>query len=178
MRIRTMLTGAVAAGALAGAFAGGISAQAATAGVVVREQCTKITGKISYKPGLVAAGNRSAAAVLRASMNDCAGLTGSGTFTATVKGKARLGAQNFSGTFKISWPASAGLNPSAGKLTVSESHGVTTVYGTTTSGGLPGAPVHFAYRVTASIGTGSYQHPVAAQAFVNTQPLELVQSND
>jgi hypothetical protein len=111
-------------------------------------------------------------------MSSCAGLTGSGSFTATVKGDARLGAQNFSGTFRISWPASAGLNSSAGRLTVTESRGVETVYGTTTAGGLPGAPVHFAYRVTASTGTGSYRHPVAAQAFVNTEPLELVQTNE
>jgi hypothetical protein len=179
---RTMVAAAVLGAAFAGALGGGTAAHAATDGIVVREQCTTVTGQISYKPGLLSTQTRSVAATLSATTSGCSdffdgALAGTGSFTAALKGNARLAAENFSGTFMIDWPATAGLNPSSGTLTVIESAGIESVYGTITSGGLTGSPIHFAYRTATNTGTGTKKHPVTAQTFVNTQALQLTQND-
>jgi len=177
---RTMVAAAIAGTALAGALGGGTAAHAATSGIVVREQCTGVTGQISYQPGLLSTGTRPADAALTATTTGCSdsftgALAGSGSFIASLKGSASRAAGNFSGTFTINWPAA--LNPSNGTLTVTGSGGIESVSGTITSGALTGSPVHFAYRTTTSTGTGTKKHPVTAQAFVSTQPLQVTQNN-
>lgn len=178
---RTIVAAAVVGAAFAGALGGGTAAHAAVNGIVVREQCAGVTGQVSYKPGLLSTGTRPVDAALSATTTGCSdlfggALAGSGSFTAALTGNASLAAENFSGTFTINWPTSAGLNPSNGTLTVTESGGIESVNGTITSGALTGSPVHFAYRTTTNTGTGSKKHPVTAQAFVNTQPLQLTQN--
>jgi hypothetical protein len=180
---RTIVAAAVAGTALAGALGGGTAAHAATDGIVVRQQCTGVTGQISYKPGLLATQTRPVNAALSATTTGCSDLfggaqAGSGSLTAALTGNASLAAENFSGTFTINWPATSGLNPSNGTLTVTESGGTELVNGTITTGAFPGSPVHFAYQTTTNTGTGTKKHPVTAQAFVNTQPLQITQNND
>lgn len=180
---RTVVAAAVVGAAFAGALGGGTAAHAATDGIVVREQCTGVTGQISYQPGLLSTRAQSVNAVLSATTTGCSdlfngALGGSGSFTAALKGNTSLAAENFSGTFTINWPATAGLNPSNGTLTVTESGGIESVSGTVTSGALTGSPIHFAYQTTTNTGAGTKKHPVKAQTFVNTQPLQLTQNND
>ncbi len=179
---RTLVAAAVAGTAFAGALGGGTAAHAATNGIVVREQCTGVTGQISYTPGLLSTKTRPVNAALSATTTGCSdlfagALAGSGSFTAALTGNASLAAENFSGTFTVNWPATAGLNPSNGTLTVTESGGIESVYGTITSGAFTGEPIHFAYHTTTNKGTGTKKHPVTAQAFVNTQSLQLTQND-
>jgi hypothetical protein len=179
---RILVTAAVAGTALAGTVGGITAAHAATNGIIVREQCTGVAGQISYQPGLLSTKAQQVHAVLSATTTGCSDvfngqLAGSGSFTAVLTGKASLAAENFSGTFTINWPASAGLNPSNGTLTVTESNGTELVSGTVTSGALTGFPISLAYVTTANTGTGTTKHPVTAQSFVNTQSLQLTQNN-
>jgi hypothetical protein len=178
---RILIIAAVAGTAVAGALAGGTAAHAATNGIIVREQCTGVTGQISYQPGLLSGKAQQVHAVLSSTTTGCSdafngALGGSGSFTAVLTGKASLAAENFSGTFTINWPASAGLNPSNGTLTVTESNGTEHVSGTVTSGALTGSPISLAYVTTGNTGTGAKKHPVTAQTFVNTQSLQLTQN--
>jgi len=178
---RILVTTAVAGTALAGTLGGITAAHAATNGIIVREQCTGVTGQISYQPGLQSAKTQQVRAVLSSTLTGCSdafngALGGSGSFTAVLTGKASLAAENFSGTFTINWPASAGLNPSNGTLTVTESNGTELVSGTVTSGALTGFPVRVTYLTTGNTGTGTKKHPVTAQSFVNTQSLQLTQN--
>ena len=122
---RTLVAAAVAGTAFAGALGGGTAAHAATNGIVVREQCTGVTGQISYTPGLLSTKTRPVNAALSATTTGCSdlfagALAGSGSFTAALTGNASLAAENFSGTFTVNWPATAGLNPSNGTLTATE----------------------------------------------------------
>jgi hypothetical protein len=179
---RTMVAAAVVGAAFAGALGGGTAAHAAVNGIVVRQQCTSVAGQISYKPGLLSTGTRTVNAALSATTSGCSDLfggaqAGTGSLTAALTGNASLAAENFSGTFTINWPAAAGLNPSNGTLAVTESGGIESVSGTITSGALTGSPIHFAYRTTTNTGTGTKRHPVIAQAFVNTLPLQLTQND-
>jgi hypothetical protein len=102
---------------------------------------------------------------------------GAGSLTATLKGDASLAAENFSGTFTIDWPDSTGLNPSSGTLGVIESNGTEFVSGMVTAGAFTGSPFDFAYHTTANTGKGTNKHPVTAQAFANTQSLQLTQND-
>jgi len=179
---RTLVTAAVAGTALAGALGVGTVAHAATNGIIVREGCTGVTGQISYQPGLLSTKAQQVHAVLSGTTTGCSdafsgALAGSGSFTASLTGKASAAAENFSGTFTINWPASAGLNPSNGTLTVTESNGTEVVRGTVTSGALTGSPISLSYLTTTNTGAGTKKHPITAQAFVNTQSLQLTQNN-
>jgi hypothetical protein len=98
-------------------------------------------------------------------------------FSAMLNGNSSLAAENFSGTFTIDWPASAGLNPSNGTVTVTESGGTESVNGMVTSGAFTGSPISVTLKTTANTGTGTKRHPVTAQTFVNTTPLQLTQNN-
>lgn len=193
------VAGTAAAGA-AGVLAGGTAAHAATNGIIVREQCTGVTGKVSYQPGLLSASSMPApskhshgksspsqpqqvTAELSGTTTGCmdvfnGALAGSGSFTAVLHGTATLMAENFtSGTFTINWPTSDHLNPSNGTLTVTEANGTEMVRGTVTSGALVGSPISLSYITTGNTGSGASGNPVTAQTFVNTQPLNLTQNN-
>jgi hypothetical protein len=178
---RILVTAAVAGTALAGALVSGTAAHAATDGIIVRDRCTGVTGQVSYQPGLLSSKAQQVHAVLSGTTTGCSDafagtLGGSGSFTAVLSGHASPAAENFSGTFTINWPASAQLNPSNGTLTVTESNGTETVSGVVTSGALVGSPISLSYVTTASTGTGAKKHPVTAQSFTNTQPLQLTQN--
>src|ERR1700692_4807249 len=87
---RTLVTAAVAGTALAGALGVGTVAHAATNGISVREQCTGVTGRISYQPGLLSP-KEHVRAVLSATTTGCSdpssgAVAGRGSFTATLTG--------------------------------------------------------------------------------------------
>jgi hypothetical protein len=178
---RFLVTAAVAGTAMAGALGVSTAAHAATNGIIVRQSCTGVSGQINYQPGLQSSKSQSVRAVLAATTTGCSSVFsgpqgGTGSFTAVLTGKASLAAENFTGTFTINWPASAGLNPSNGTLSVTDSNGFEVVRGTITSGALTGSPVGLTYLTTTSTGSGSKKHPVTAQAFVNSQPLQVTQN--
>ena len=181
-RARAALVTTVAASAgVAGLLGMGGVAHAATHSVngwVTIDSCTGLSGSISYSPGLLKARNRSVQAVMNGTTSGCSDvfsgpMSGTGTFTAVMTGKARLGAENFSGTFTINWPAASGFNPSNGTLTVTESNGLETISGSVTSGFDTGTALAAQYVFTGKTGSGTIAHPVKAQTYTNTQPLTL-----
>ena len=181
-RARAALVTTVAASAgVAGLLGMGGTAHAATHSVngwVVIDNCTGLAGNISYSPGLLKASSRSVQAVMTGTTSGCSDvfsgpLSGTGTFTAVMTGKARLGAESFSGTFTINWPAGSGFNPSNGTLTVTESNGLETISGSVTSGFDTGTALGGQYVFTGKTGSGTRAHPVKAQTYTNTQPLTL-----
>lgn len=183
-RRRTALTLATAgvAGSLIAGFAGAgtaFAAPAQPASYSVVASCSSVSGAIHYSPGLRKALARNVTGVLSATTAGCSSaftgaMSGSGTLTAILHGKASLAAENFSGTFTINWPASSGYNPSNGNLSViaKGSHQYA-VQGTVTSGYDTGAVVSLGYLTTSQKGNGTKAHPVTRQTFVNTSPLTL-----
>lgn len=179
---RTALVTAVAAGAsLAGLLGVGGVAQASTSrpnGYVVIDNCTGVSGKITYTPGLRNTVLKPQQAVMTGTTSGCADIfsgpeSGTGTLTAVLSGTASAAAENFSGTFTINWPAGSGFNPSNGTLTVTESNGVENVSGTVTSGFDTGTVLGMQYVITGKKGAGTRLHPIIWQTYTNTQPLTL-----
>ena len=187
-RIRSAAVAAVASGAgLAGLLGMCGIAHASTAahhlpaGYVTIDSCTGLAGKINYSPGLLTSTLRSVQAVMTGTTSGCSDLfngplSGTGTFTAVMSGKASVSAENFSGTFTINWPAGSGFNPSNGTLTVTESGGLETISGTVTSGFDTGTALSAQYVITGKTGRGTRLHPVTAQTYVNTQQLALARN--
>jgi hypothetical protein len=182
-RARAALATTVAAGAgIAGVLGMSGIAQASTAGHsprgwVVIDNCTGVSGKVTYSPGLEKK-NRSVQAVLTGTTSGCSDIfngaeSGTGTITAIMSGTANVNAENFSGTFTINWPAGSGFNPSNGNLTVTEVNGLETVSGSVTSGFDTGTAFAMQYVITGQTGRGTALHPVTAQTYTNTQPLTL-----
>jgi hypothetical protein len=183
-RFRTALVTTVAAGAGAAALLGMGSVAPASAaahgarGYVVIDTCTGVSGKISYSPGMRRTVLRSVHAVLTGTTSGCSDLfqgaiSGTGTITAIMSGKADKAAENFGGTFTINWPAGSGFNPSNGTLSVTESNGLENVSGTVTSGFDTGTAFAMQYVITGSKGSGTRQHPVTSQSYTDTQALTL-----
>jgi hypothetical protein len=147
-------------------------------GWAVVQNCTGVAGKVGYKPGLLNSKFRATHGTLQASISGCNNadkgpLSGTGALSAVLTGTAKVGAENFGGTFVINWPVSSGLNPSSGSLRVTESAGVESVYGSISAGAFRTAPIQFAYKNVANTGSGTIRHPVTAQKLVNTLPLTV-----
>jgi hypothetical protein len=147
-------------------------------GFVVIDNCTGVSGKITYSPGLLKFKKRSVHAVMTGTTSGCSDIfsgpvAGTGTFTAVMTGKVNLSTENFSGTFTINWPAGTGWNPSNGNLTVTESNGLELVSGSVTSGFDTGTAFAMQYVTTGNKGRGTVLHPVTAQTYTNTQSLTL-----
>lgn len=182
---RTALLTAFTAGAgLAGLLGVGGVAQASTGhaarpdGYVVYTNCTGVTGSISYSPGLQKFKAKNVHATLTGTTSGCGNifdgaLSGTGTITATLTGKATSKAENFSGTFTINWPASSGYEPSDGTLSVSESNGEENIQGEVTSGFETDAVVSMQYVTNGNTGNGTKSKPITAQSYTNTQELAL-----
>ena len=182
-RVRDALVTTAMAGASVAGLLGTGAAQASTAGhrvagIVVIDSCTGVSGKITYSPGLRKTKVKAEHAVLSGTTSGCTDATqgpmsGTGTFTAVLSGKASLAAENFKGTFTINWPVSSGFNPSTGTLSVTDSNGMENVSGTVTGGADTGTVLAMQYVITGDKGSGTKKHPVTAQAFVNSQSLTL-----
>ena len=135
-------------------------------------------GHVHYGPGLRSKRLRKVQATLTSTTSGCSDiftgpLSGTGTFTAVLSGKASLANENFTGTFTINWPAGSGFNPSNGTLTITDSGGIENVTGTVTSGFDTGTVLGLQYVTTHNRGNGTRRHPVTVQRFTNTQPLTL-----
>ena len=181
-RVRAALvTTAVAGAGIAGLLGMGGAAQASThkaAGFVTIDSCTGVAGQITYSPGMRKTTFRKVSAVLTGTTSGCSDIfngpiSGTGTITAVLSGKADLASENFSGTFTINWPAGSGFNPSNGTMSVTDSSGLETVSGTVTSGFDTGTVFAMQYVTTGNTGAGTKAHPVTAQTYTNTQPLTL-----
>jgi hypothetical protein len=150
------------------------TAGAAHASVVTDASCTAVSGTNTYTPALARKKVHSTNVTLAATISGCQDFgtpaPGTGSLNATLSGKASQAAENFSGTFVINWPTSAGLNPSVGTLAITESNGSEIVSGSVTSGALMGRTLNLAYVNTLNSGKGK---KVSSQQFVNTQSLTL-----
>ena len=172
----TLTAGTVLAASLAGAGAAQAD-QGSARGFSSVESCTGVSGSISWQPGLLKTGARTERAVLTGRLTGCSGLNGAqagtGTVTAVLSGRSSAASVAETGTMTINWPASAGLNPSNGTVTVRRAavDQPFTVSGSVTSGAFTGAALSTSLSATTQTGTGSRLHPVVRQQFVNTLPL-------
>lgn len=180
----TLAATAVAGAGLAGLLGVGGVAHASTGhpdSRVVYTSCTGAAGNISISPGLHALKARTVQEVLTGTTSGCSNifdgaLSGTGTITAILSGKATYKAQNLSGTFTVNWPASSGYNPSNGSLSTTESNGVETVTGSVTSGFETGAAFTWQYVITGHTGKPRSTKGVTAETYTNTQPLDLLEN--
>jgi len=162
-KARTTIATVVAAGATltAGALAGpALATTARPAGRVTVESCGSVVGTLSH----TAAGT-----VLTATLSGCTGYTGavagSGTLVASLSPAS-------SGTFTITWPAAAHLNPSTGTLGVTgpDAQGGYAVGGSITGGAFAGAVARTSLAPARDQATGG-------QPVTNTAPLEVTRNN-
>jgi hypothetical protein len=174
--------GAVLAGPLAG-VASAHAAEAAPEHSVVPagfsnvESCTGFTGKIAWNPGLAAKKLQTESAVLTGTLTGCSGINGAeagtGTVTAVLSGTSRIGTIRESGSITVNWPASSGLNPSNGTLTINRTGGATQPFvlsGQFTSGAYTGAVISSAMLESGHKGGHTVVHPLTQHSFVNTLP--------
>ena len=180
-----VVVAAAAGAALIGTASAANAAPVAPQGLVSVESCTSATGSTTYQPGLTTV-TRNQTAQLSATLGGCSNAfngasPGTGALNANLTGTASTTVTNLRGTFVISWPTAAGLNPSVGSLGVTgpDAQGRYTVSGSITSGAFTGSTVG---TTLLTIGTnpganGSNEHPVTAQQFVNTAPLQVRRSN-
>lgn len=177
-RARRLLGTAVLTGAgMTGLFGFSQAAHASNAGWDVVQSCSGVAGKVTFQPGLVNNQPRATKGTLQATISGCSNANGpyagTGTLSAALTGTTGLGAENFSGTFTIHWPAASGLNPSTGSLSASKSNGIESIGGTISGGAFNTAPVQFAYRIQSRVGQGTAANPVTSQKFVSSQPLTV-----
>jgi hypothetical protein len=96
-----------------------------------------------------------------------------GTFSAALSGQASFDAENFGGTFTITWPASSGLSPSVGSVVVTDTNGTESLSGTVTSGAFTQSVLGLGLLTTSHAGKGTKKSPVTSQLFTSTQPLTV-----
>jgi hypothetical protein len=165
--------GTVLAASLAGAAD---ASQTQQRGFSPVESCTALSGTVHWHPGLVKTGLKTEHAVLTGTLSGCTGLNGAqagtGTVTAVLSGRSRLGAIAENGTLTVNWPTASGLNPSNGTVSVRRAgtDQPFTVSGSLTSGAFTGAALSTSLLATTQTGTGSSHHPVTRTSFVNTTP--------
>jgi hypothetical protein len=134
----TVACGTTLAGILA---TGGVAHAAGSHAYVVADSCTDVAVSVVYSPGLRTSKDKSRHALLSGVISRCSDLftgptAGSGSISATLAGKASFDSENFHGTFTVTWPASCGLNPSTGTLSVADAGGAESVVGTVIDGRL------------------------------------------
>jgi hypothetical protein len=173
-RVFALAAGSVAVAALAATGAG--AANASTRGFSSVESCTGVTGSISYSPGLRATTLRTQQSVLTGTLSGCSGFNGAqagtGTITIVASGSSSVASIHETGTVTVNWPASAGLNPSNGTVTLTRTSKTLpmTVSGSFTSGAFTGAAISTSLLETHHAGSGTTAHPIIRQDFVNTTP--------
>src|SRR4051812_17597045 len=136
---------ALLAGSAAAVAALTVGSGAANAAYSTVEGCTGVAGSITHTPGLLNTKARTDTAVLTGTLSGCSGINGAqagtGTVTIIASGKATADAYTETGTVTVNWPASSGLNPSNGTVTLRlNGAGVPiAVSGSFTSGAFTGA---------------------------------------
>jgi hypothetical protein len=150
----------------------------APSGWVTVQQCTSVTGTITYSPGLTGTLTNQTV-TLTATLSGCSNLNGaeagSGTLTASLTGSASTASVlGLNGTATIDWPASSGLNPSNLAFGFAgPSGGDYTIGGTVSSGAFTTLPVRGTIApITAATSGGA----ITKQTFTAASPL-IVQEN-
>jgi len=167
---RSILT-ALALAAVASASLAGT----AQAGYSTVEQCTALSGTITYTPGLKATPG-AVSAIVTGTLAGCSGQNGAqagtGTFFAQLSSPAASKTvNNEAGTFVINWPAASGLNPTTGVINLAGPNASQYVLngadraGAYASGVLSGGLV-----IT---GQTLNRKKVVSQSFINTLPLAI-----
>ena len=178
---RAVLASAAGVAVIAGLAGSAVAADAQQAakpnGFVYVETCTSLSGTVAITPGLKAKAH-SETAVVSGTLDGCSSFgspqPGQGSFTAVVSGTASTTAGTLTGTFTANWPASSGLNPSNGTITITTiSKGMYGISGTVTSGAWLQNSLSAGYVVTGTTGKGTKHSPVVSQSFVNTTSLQL-----
>ncbi len=150
-------------------------------GLVAVQSCGSVSGTIAFNPGL-AKGLHTQSAALNATVDNCSSSftgaeSGQGTLSAVLSGNASVTSQGLTGTYVISWPAGAGLNPSTGNISITgPNQNVITLSGTGTGGAYAGLPVSTAFFVSGHTGLGTKAHRITAESLVNTLPLRVVEN--
>jgi hypothetical protein len=173
---RIVLAAATTSAILAGT-AGIAAAQTGPNGYVIVQTCTSLSGTVHLTPGLKAKAHAESA-VVTGTLDGCSSYgtsqPGQGSFTAIVSGTASTTTGTLTGTFTANWPASSGLNPSNGTITITTvAKGQYAIGGVVTSGAWTGTSMSSGYVVTGTTGTGKKHDPITAQNFVNTSALSL-----
>ncbi len=157
-----------------------VHAQAHPDGWTAVESCTSVAGTIQFVPGLAKA-LHAESAILTATLNGCSldgnPVSGQGTLSAVLSGKADVAAQGLSGTYTISWPAGEGLNASNGSVKLTgPSSNVVSFGGTGTSGAFTGLPAQTALFLTGHQGKGTAKSRITSESFISSQPLQVLEN--
>src|SRR4051812_9933466 len=164
--VTALALAAVASASLAGT---------AQAGYSTVEQCTALSGTITYTPGLKAKPG-AVTAVIQGTIAGCSGQNGAqagtGTFFAQLSSPAASKTvNNEAGTFVINWPAASGLNPTTGVVNMSGPNGAQLVLnGQDRAGAYASGVLSSGLAVT---GQTLRRKTVLTQSFVNTLPLAI-----
>ena len=174
--VATMVCSTTTAGLVGTA---GVAHAATPDGEFAVGSCSNVAAAVTYSPGLRRAKAKTHTATLSGLISDCSVFTnpvaGSGLISAILSGRASYDAENFTGTFSVIWPASAGLSASDGSLVVTDSGGTETFSGTVTSGAFVGGLLSLDLITTSHSGTGTRKSPVTSQLFTSTAPLTVSQ---
>ena len=171
--------GTMLAASLGGAGAAHASTPPHQLGFSSVESCTGLSGTIHWHPGLVKTKVKTEQAVLTGTLTGCSGYNGAqagtGTVSAVLTGRSRLGSIVENGTLTVNWPTASGLNPSTSTVSVRRAAADQpfSVFGTVASGAFSTAALSTNLLATTHTGTGSSHHPVTRQSFVNTAPLAV-----
>jgi hypothetical protein len=177
--VRAALAG-VATAAVAGAgLAAAGAAQAAPVharGYSDVESCTGMSGSVSYSPGLLRGTARNQRVVVRGTLTGCSGISGAqegtGTVTAVLTGRSKVGSIAATGTVTVNWPAASGLNPSNGTFSIRRTGTSEPLLasGSVTTGAFQGAVLSSSLLVTGHTGRGTVRNPIRHQTFTNMEP--------
>jgi len=164
--VTALALAAVASASLAGT---------AQAGYSTVEQCTSLSGTITYTPGLKAKPG-AVNAIITGTISGCSGQSGAqagtGTFFAQLSSPAASKTvNNEAGTFVINWPAASGLNPTTGTINLSGPNANQYVLnGQDRAGAYASGVLSSGLAVTAQT---LKKKTVLTQSFVNTLPLAI-----
>lgn len=168
------MVGGTAAGVLG---TGGVAHGATTDAFGAVAMCTEVAAAVTYSPGLRTTAAKTRHATLNGVISGCSvygdSFTDTGSLSAALSGKASFDAENWSGTFTLTYPPSAGLSPSVGSLTVTDSGGGESLSGIITSGAFLDAVVSAELVTTSHAGKGTKRSPVTSQLFTSNQPLTV-----
>ena len=174
--VATMVCGTTTAGILG---TGGVARAASTDGQIAVGSCTSVAASVTYSPGLRKAKAKTGKATLNDIISGCSvfsePIDGTGTISAALSGRANYDAENFTGTFSITWPGSSGLSSSDGSPVVTDSGGTESFSGTVTSGAFPGGLLRLDLITTSHSGKGTKKSPLTSQLFTSTEALTVSQ---
>jgi hypothetical protein len=165
----------IAGSALLGGGALAAPAMAHSDGYVTVAQCTNLSANVTLGPSLANKLHKTKGTV-SGTVSGCSvdgtAVSGAGTFTINnLTGQASKTAETLTGTYVVTWPASAGLNATIGTLSINvDNQGLGNYFGyDSTAGAFPGAPLSGQYV----IATQSNVNLKTVQTIVSTTPLQI-----